>query len=58
MIKDDAPVFVIVPKGYTVEQASQAIILCRRMGMLKEQTHGWLLIPEEATRLFSGHDQG
>lgn len=48
------PTYVMVPKGYTIDHAAQAITLCRQLGVLKENPAGWLLIPEEATRLFRG----
>jgi hypothetical protein len=54
----DKPMFVLIPKGYTVDQASQALNLVQRMGLLKESTAGWLLIPAEAARLFPGTDKG
>ena len=54
----DKPEFILVPKGYTVEMAAQALILVRRMGLLKESTAGWLLIPAEAAHPFQGADEG
>lgn len=49
------PEIVLVPKGYTVEQATVALTLCRRMGLLKENGSGagWLLIPAEAGKYFA-----
>ena len=58
LTREPTPTLGLVPKGYTLEQATQAVILVQRMGLLKESTAGWLLIPAEAARLFPGTDKG
>lgn len=49
------PEIILVPKGYTIEQMTQALTLCRRIGLLKENGSGagWLLIPAEAGKFFA-----
>lgn len=49
------PDIILVPKGYTIEQVTQALKLCRQMGLLKENGSGagWILFPAEAGKFFA-----
>jgi hypothetical protein len=43
------PQVVRLPEGVTGEEASVAISLCIRLGLIEDTGRGWLLLPHGAT---------